>query len=95
MLIGSARVPRNMLCAAASSPPPPPNTQHRLTLTYSRKMPGGKRNPLSVSHILEQIGDKIYSAKDGAHGKKSALARKMAEHGIPVPYADLTIQVCV
>ncbi|KAF9481298.1 C2-domain-containing protein [Pholiota conissans] len=55
-------------------------------------MPGGLRNPLSVSHIIEQIGDAVHNAKDSAHHKKSSLTKKMAELGLTIPYVDLTIQ---
>lgn len=56
-------------------------------------MPGGRRNPLSVSHMLEQIGDAVGNAKEKVHGKKESLTHKMAELGIAVPFVDLTIQV--
>ena len=56
-------------------------------------MVGGIRNPLSVSHMLEQIGDAVGAARDKAHGRKESLARKMAELGIAMPFVDLTIQV--
>jgi hypothetical protein len=32
-------------------------------------MPGGRRNPLSVSHIIEQLGDAVQTAKDKTHSK--------------------------
>lgn len=57
-------------------------------------MVGGLRNPLSVSHMLEQIGDAVGAARDKAHGRKESLARKMDELGIAMPFVDLTIQVC-
>ena len=57
-------------------------------------MVGGIRNPLSVSHMLEQIGDAVGAARDKAHGRKESLARKMGELGIAMPFVDLTIQVC-
>lgn len=56
-------------------------------------MPGGLRNPLSVSQMVEKIGSAVHNAKEGAHTKKETLQKKMAEHGLTVPYVDLQIQV--
>jgi hypothetical protein len=56
-------------------------------------MPGGRRNPLSVSHILEQFGDAVQSAKDKTHSKTSGLTKKLDELGLTIPYVDLQIQV--
>ncbi|KAF8163977.1 hypothetical protein BJ912DRAFT_813912, partial [Pholiota molesta] len=55
-------------------------------------MPGGRRNPLSVSHILEKVGDAVHNAKDTAHEEKSSLTKKIGELGLPIPYVDLSIQ---
>jgi hypothetical protein len=56
-------------------------------------MPGGRRNPLSVSHILEKVGDAVHNAKDTAHEEKSSLTKKIGDLGLPIPYVDLSIQV--
>ena len=56
-------------------------------------MPGGRRNPISVSHIIEQLGDAVQTAKDKAHSKTSSLIKKMNELGLAIPYVDLQIQV--
>ncbi|KAF8951954.1 hypothetical protein BDZ97DRAFT_1882085 [Flammula alnicola] len=51
-------------------------------------MPGGLRNPLSVSHMLEQLGDAVHNVKN----KRSSLTQKMGELGFSIPYVDISIQ---
>ncbi|PPQ91931.1 hypothetical protein CVT25_000974 [Psilocybe cyanescens] len=55
-------------------------------------MPGGLRNPLSVTQMVEKIGTAVHNVKDGAQSKKETLTKKMAEHGLAIPYVDLQIQ---
>jgi len=57
-------------------------------------MPGGRRNPLSMSAMIEQLGEVVQNTKTNVHQRKSSLQKKMGEHGLNVPYHDLTIQVC-
>ncbi|KAH9483458.1 hypothetical protein JR316_0002926 [Psilocybe cubensis] len=68
-----------------------PSTPNHRRQT-SETMPGGLRNPLSLSQMVEKIGSAVHDAKDGAHNKKESLQKKMAEHGLMVPYVDLQIQ---
>lgn len=56
-------------------------------------MPGGRLNPLSVTNILEQLGDTVNKGKDKAQSKTSVLTQKMGELGLEIPYVDLSIQV--
>lgn len=56
-------------------------------------MPGGLRNPLSVTQMVEKIGTAVHNVKDRAQSKKETLTKKMAEHGLAIPYVDLQIQV--
>ncbi|KDR82162.1 hypothetical protein GALMADRAFT_58979 [Galerina marginata CBS 339.88] len=55
-------------------------------------MPGGLRNPLSVTHMLEKVGEVVQTTKDKARTRKTSLTKKMGELGIKVPYVDLHIQ---
>ncbi|KAJ3502768.1 hypothetical protein NLJ89_g8737 [Agrocybe chaxingu] len=55
-------------------------------------MPGGRRNPLSMSHMLETLGDAVNNAKNKVESHKAELTRKMNELGIEVPWVDLQIQ---
>ncbi|CAA7261022.1 unnamed protein product [Cyclocybe aegerita] len=55
-------------------------------------MPGGRRNPLSMSHMLESLGDAVNNAKNKVENRRAELTRKMNELGIEVPWVDLQIQ---
>ena len=56
-------------------------------------MPGGRQNPLSVTNIVEQLGNAVNKAKDKKHEKTSSLKQKMSELGLKNPYVDLSIKV--
>ena len=58
-------------------------------------MPGGRLNPLTVTNIVEQLGNNMNKAKDKKHEKTSSLRQKMSELGLTTPYVDLSIKVCV
>lgn len=53
----------------------------------STQMPGGRRNVLSISHMLECLHDIRDRAKDGG------LTKKLEKYGHNVPFVDLSIQV--
>ncbi|KAF8877745.1 hypothetical protein CPB84DRAFT_1838575 [Gymnopilus junonius] len=55
-------------------------------------MPGGIRNPLSMSHMLEKVVDRMQHAKESAHARKESLEKKMGELGLSMTYVDLQIQ---
>jgi len=44
--------------------------------------------------MIEQLGEVVQNTKTNVHQRKSSLQKKMGEHGLNVPYHDLTIQVC-
>ncbi|KAL0947814.1 hypothetical protein HGRIS_013885 [Hohenbuehelia grisea] len=53
-------------------------------------MPGGRRNPLSVSKIVERVRDTVHNAKSNAHDMAS-LTKTLAEQNL-IRYVDLQIQ---
>ncbi|KAF4614432.1 hypothetical protein D9613_003520 [Agrocybe pediades] len=66
-------------------------------------MPGGRRNPLSMSNMLEQLGEvvqntkeKVQNANDSIHSQtthtKTTITKKMGDHGHLIPYVDVVIQ---
>ncbi|PPR07071.1 hypothetical protein CVT24_010972 [Panaeolus cyanescens] len=58
-------------------------------------MPGGRKNPLSMSNMLDSINNAVQTVKESArpnHTRSSSLTSKMADLGHDIPYNDLSIQ---
>ncbi|KAJ6606017.1 hypothetical protein DFH09DRAFT_896524 [Mycena vulgaris] len=51
-----------------------------------------RRNPLSMSKILESIGNAVHHANDNAHDLAAVTKSLAAEKLLDIPYVDLTIQ---
>jgi len=45
-----------------------------------------------MSALIDQLGDAVHSTKSNLHQRKSSLTKKLGEHGLAVPFHDLTIQ---
>lgn len=57
------------------------------------RMHGDRRNPFTMSKILESIGNAVHHAHDNAHDL-AAVTKSLAEEKLlDIPYVDLTIQV--
>ncbi|KAJ7601157.1 hypothetical protein C8J56DRAFT_814275 [Mycena floridula] len=58
-------------------------------------MPGGRRNPLSMTGLIDKLSDAVHHTKDNAHDlaeTTKAKIHKDSEHGPHVGYVDLVIQ---
>ncbi|KAF8889818.1 hypothetical protein BD779DRAFT_1519083 [Infundibulicybe gibba] len=55
-------------------------------------MPGGRRNPFSVSHIIERVEDAVQNAKSNPHDMASIVHMHKKQNSFDVRYVDLQIQ---
>ncbi|KAF7314993.1 C2 domain-containing protein [Mycena indigotica] len=51
-----------------------------------------RRQPLSMSRIIESIGNAVHHARDNAHDLAAVTKSLAEEHLLDIPYVDLTIQ---
>jgi hypothetical protein len=54
----------------------------------------GKRNLMSMSHMLESLNDAVNKGRERASQGKGNLERKLNELGIQIPLVDVEIKVC-
>ena len=54
----------------------------------------GKRNLMSMSHMLESLNDAVNKGREKANQGKGNLERKLNELGIQIPLVDVEIKVC-
>lgn len=57
-------------------------------------MPGGRKNPISLTNFVEKVEDVVNTATGNAHDLAKVTKAKVNEQ-LDVPCVDLTIKVCI
>lgn len=55
-------------------------------------MPGGRRNPLSVTKLVEKVADVVHTATGNAHDL-AKVTKSVVDNKFNVPCVDLVIKV--
>jgi hypothetical protein len=55
-------------------------------------MPGGRKNPFSMTHILDKVEATFHEVKTNAHDLAKVTKSLAEEKMLDLPYVDLTIQ---